>query len=146
MTEVLDTRPGDGVDASAPPGRNELGVISLSERVVGRLAARAALEIADAGAAAPRVLGRSLPGAPAIGLRPTSLSALPKSRAEVDGSISRIELSISVRWPASVPAVTSAVRSHVIERVQQLTGLQISEVRIAVTDLVTHLDPPPRVV
>jgi len=33
----------------------------------------------------------------------------------------------------------------VIERVQELTGLQINEVRIEVTDLVTHLDAPPRV-
>lgn len=129
----------------ARPGRTEFGMIRVDDRVVARLAAQAALEISDAGAAAPRVLGRVVSGVGALGIRQTSLSALPKANAEVDGSIGRIELSISVRWPASVPAVAVAVRGHVIERVQELTGLQINEVRIEVTDLVTHLDAPPRV-
>lgn len=135
------------VDSGEPelPGRNELGWIALNDRVVARLAAQAALEISDAGAAAPRVLGRAVPGVEALGMRRTSLTMLPKSSADVDGSIARIELSLSVRWPASVPGVTAAVRAHVIERVRELTGLQISEVSIDVTDLVTHLDPPPRV-
>jgi uncharacterized alkaline shock family protein YloU len=129
----------------ARPGRTELGLISVDDRVVAKLAAQAALEIPDAGAAAPRVLGRPVSGVGMLGVRQTNLSALPKAHAEVDGSSARIELSVSVRWPVSVPAVTAAVRAHVIERLGELTGLQVSEVRIDVTDLVTHLDPPPRV-
>ncbi len=129
----------------ARPGRTDLGLISLDDRVVAKLAAQAALEISDAGAAAPRVLGRPVTGVGMLGVRQTSLSALPKATAEVDGSIGRIELTISVRWPASIPAVTAAVRAHVIARISELTGLQISEVRIEVSDLVTHLEPPTRV-
>jgi len=136
---------GAGAVEPPRPGRTEFGMISVDDRVVARLAAQAALEISDAGAAAPRVLGRVVSGGGALGIRQTSLSALPKAHAEVDGPIGRIELSISVRWPASVPAVAAAVRGHVIERVQELTGLQISEVRIEVTDLVTDLDAPQRV-
>ncbi len=127
------------------PGRTDLGTISIDDRVVAKLAAQAALEISDAGAAAPRVLGRAVPGTALFGVRQTSLSALPKAHAEVDGSTGRVELTLSVRWPASVPAVTAAVRAHVIERIAELTGLDIREVRIEVSDLVTHLDPPPRV-
>ena len=56
-----------------------------------------------------------------------------------------LELSISVRWPASVPAVSSAVREHVRSRVGELNGLTVSEVSISVTDLVTRLPAPPRV-
>ena len=38
---------------SSPAGRTELGMISINDRVVEKMAARAAAEIPDAGAAAP---------------------------------------------------------------------------------------------
>jgi uncharacterized alkaline shock family protein YloU len=124
-------------------GRGELGTISISEAVVATLAAPAAVEIPDAGAAAPRLLGRSLSGG-GLGVRPTSLSALPKASAHVDGSIALVRLEISVRWPASVPAVTAAVREHVRTRLAELTGLRVPEVTIRVTGLVTDLAQPAR--
>jgi len=130
---------------SSQAGRTELGMISINDRVVEKMAARAAVEIPDAGAAAPRVLGRSLPGAGAFGTRQTSLTALPRVSADVDGSIVILDMSISVRWPASVPEVTSAVREHVRSRVHELTGLTVTEVTISVTDLVTRLPGPSRV-
>ena len=127
------------------PGRNELGMISINDRVVEKMAARAAIEIPDAGAAASRFLGRSMAGASALGARRTSLTALPKASADVDGSLVNLDLSISVRWPASVPEVSSAVRENVHRRVSELTGLTVSEVSISVTALVTHLPASPRV-
>jgi uncharacterized alkaline shock family protein YloU len=130
---------------SSRPGRTELGMISINDRVVEKMAARAAAEIPDAGAAAPRVLGRSVTGPAALGARATSLTGLPKASAAVDGSIVLLDLSISVRWPASVPEVTTAVREHTRHRVSELTGLTVTEVSISVTDLVTRLPAPPRV-
>jgi uncharacterized alkaline shock family protein YloU len=129
----------------APPGRTELGMISINDRVVEKLAARAAVEIPDAGGAAPRVLGHSVTGGAAFGARETSLTALPKASADIDGSIVILDLSISVRWPASVPEVSSAVREHVRSRVTELTGLTVTQISISVTDLVTRLPAPPRV-
>jgi uncharacterized alkaline shock family protein YloU len=126
-------------------GRNELGVVTIDDSVVSKIAARAASEIPDAGAAAPRVLGKSLPGAGSLGTRATSLDELPKASAEVDGSVVFIELSISVRWPCSVPAVAQSVRQRVSDRVTELTGLHVAEVTIEVADLVTQLAPPSRV-
>jgi uncharacterized alkaline shock family protein YloU len=131
--------------ASAVPGRTELGTISISTRVVEKLAARAAVEVPDAGAAAPRVLGRSVAGPRALGARQTSLTGLPKTTADVDGSRAMLDLAISVRWPASVPAVARAVREHVSSRVTELTGLIVTEVAISVTDLATSLPAPARV-
>jgi uncharacterized alkaline shock family protein YloU len=131
--------------AASAPGRNELGMISINDRVVEKTAARAAIEIPDAGAAASRFLGRSMAGASALGARQTSLTALPKASADVDGSLVNLDLSISVRWPASVPEVSSAVREHVQRRVSELTGLTVSGVSISVTALVTQLPAPPRV-
>jgi uncharacterized alkaline shock family protein YloU len=85
-----------------------------------------------------------LSGAGGLGVRPTSLSALPKASAHVDASIALIRLEISVRWPASVPAVSAAVREHVRARLAELTGLKVAEVTIRVTDLVTEAAQPTR--
>jgi uncharacterized alkaline shock family protein YloU len=141
---TTDTALGIGA-ADSRSGRTELGMISIDDRVVEKMAARAAIEIPDAGGAAPRVLGRSVTGPVAFGARRTSLTTLPKVSAGVDGSIVVLDLSISVRWPASVPEVSSAVREHVRSRVSELTGLTVTEVAISVTDLVSQLPPPPRV-
>lgn len=126
-------------------GRSELGNISISSRVVQKLAARAAAEVPDAGAAAPRVMGRSVTTAARLGARQTSLAGLPKTSARVDGSTAVLDLSISIRWPASVPAVSSAVRDHVRARVTTLTGLDVTDVSISVTDLATGPQSTPRV-
>jgi uncharacterized alkaline shock family protein YloU len=142
MTASMALRPPV---SGSPAGRTELGMISIDDRVVEKMAAGAAVEVPDAGAAAPRVLGRSMTGAAALGARQTSLTTLPKATADVDGTIVILDLSISVRWPASVPEVTSAVREHVRSRVSELTGLTVAEVRISVTDLVTRHPAPPRV-
>jgi uncharacterized alkaline shock family protein YloU len=137
------TIPRSGV-LDSPVGRTELGMITIDDRVVEKLAAGAAAEIPDAGAAAPRLLGRSVTGPGPLGPRRTSLTALPKASARVDGSVVVLNLWISVRWPAPVPEVSGAVREHVRDRVSELTGLTVIEVAISVTDLVTQLPPPPR--
>jgi uncharacterized alkaline shock family protein YloU len=142
MTASAVDSPAESLAAPGPAepaaGRNELGTITIAESVVAKLAAQAALEVPDAGAAAPRLLGRSLSGAGGLGVRQTSLSGLPKVSATVDNSIALVGLEISVRWPASVPAVTTAVRERVRTRLVALTGLNVAEVTIRVTDLVTE--------
>lgn len=132
-------------NGSAKPGRNELGTIAIDDSVVAKLAARAALENPNAGAAASTVLGLTLPGASLLGTKSTDLDELPKSNATVDGSMTTVELTISVRWPHSVAQVAGEVREHVRSRIHELTGLDVTEVRIAVTDLATSIAPPPRV-
>lgn len=133
------------LEPAARAGRNELGTISIADRVVSKIAARAAAENPDAGAAAARMLGRAVPGAGHLGVRGTDLQALPKTSVEVDGSKAFVTLEISVRWPASVPEITGQVRRHVRDRVRELTGLDVDEVHITVADLATDITPPPRV-
>jgi len=133
------------VEPAARAGRNELGTISIADGVVSKIAARAAAENPDAGAAAARMLGRAVPGAGHLGVRGTDLQALPKTSVEVDGSKAFVTLEISVRWPASVPEITGQVRRHVRDRVRELTGLDVDEVHIVVADLATDVTPPPRV-
>ena len=134
-----------GIEPATRAGRNELGTISIADGVVSKIAARAAAENPDAGAAAARMLGRAVPGAGHLGVRGTDLQALPKTSVEVDGSKAFVTLEISVRWPASVPEITGQVRRHVRDRVRELTGLDVDEVHITVADLATDITPPPRV-
>ena len=134
-----------GLEPAARAGRNELGTISIADGVVSKIAARAAAENPDAGAAVARMLGRAVPGAGHLGVRGTDLQALPKTSVEVDGSKAFVTLEISVRWPASVPEITGQVRRHVRDRVRELTGLDVDEVHITVADLATDITPPPRV-
>jgi uncharacterized alkaline shock family protein YloU len=126
-------------------GRTELGRISIADTVVTKIAARAAAENPDAGAAVARVLGRAVPGAGQLGVRGTDLSALPKTSVQVDGSKAYVTLEIAVRWPASVAEVTGHVRQHVRDRIRELAGLDVDEVHIVVADLATDITPPPRV-
>jgi uncharacterized alkaline shock family protein YloU len=149
MSAATDTQPGPDTGAervpAVRPGRNEFGTISVADTVVTKIAARAAVENPDAGAAAARLLGRAVPGAGHLGVRGTDLDALPKTTVEVDGSKAFVNLEIAVRWPASVNQVSQQVRRHVQDRVQELTGLQVDEVHIVVSDLATDITPPPRV-
>jgi uncharacterized alkaline shock family protein YloU len=126
-------------------GQTDLGRISIADAAVRKIAARAAVEHADAGAAATRVFGRALPGASVLGTRASDLEGLPKTSVIVDGAKAFVTLELSVRWPTSVPQVTAAVRAHVRDRVAELTGLTVDEVHITVADLVTDVAPPPRV-
>jgi uncharacterized alkaline shock family protein YloU len=145
-TEPAATEPADAnTELAVRVGRTEQGMISIADRVVVKIAAMAAAENPDAGAAAARMLGRVVPGAGHLGVRGTDLDALPKTTVEVDGSKAFVNLELSVRWPASIAEVTRQVRGHVRDRVQALTGLEVDEVHIIVADLATDIAPPPRV-
>jgi uncharacterized alkaline shock family protein YloU len=126
-------------------GRTDLGTISIGDGVVVKIAARAAAENPDAGAATARVMGRAVPGAGSLGVRGTDLNALPKTSVDVDGAKAYVSLEIAVRWPASIAEITRQVRDHVRVRVRELAGLEVDEVHIVVADLATEITPPPRV-
>ena len=139
MTAVAETRP------ATLACRTELGRITVADRVVTKIAARAAAENPDAGAAAARMLGHAVPAASYLGVRGTDLNALPKTTVQVDGSRAYVSLEIAVRWPASVAEVAGQVRRHVRERVRELAGLEVDEVDIVVSGLAADITPPPRV-
>ena len=127
--------------AVAPLGENAQGRIEVSSRVVEKIAARAALEVDDAGGAGARVLGRSLPGAGIVGMPSAGLDQLPTASAEVDGGLAFVDLELSVRWPAPALEVAETVRRRVIDRLETLVGLQVREVNIEITKLVGRPEP-----
>ena len=120
-----------------------LGAINVSQSVVAKVAAHAASELPQVGGAS-HGLGR-LPRGDLLGGGKPDLGRRPKVIAHVEGTKAYLQLVVSVRWPASVPNVTSTLRHHVRERVQQLTGLQVGAVNIEVAALIADTAPLARV-
>lgn len=139
MSVDSTTRSPDAARQSPPQSANAVsGRVHVSDTVVAKIAAQAATELSDVGAAARRVLGRTMVGAGRLGIRGSDLDHLPKTSADVDGQRAFVDMTIAVRWPASVAAVTSSLREHVRDRVEHLTGLSVADVRITVADLITE--------
>lgn len=46
-----------------------------------------------------------------------------------------VDLTLNVPYGESIPTVTQAVRDAVVERVQKLTGLEVTDVNITVSDV-----------
>lgn len=140
-------RPGTSpvTAAGADAGRSDRGNVTIDDRVVVKIASRAAAENPDVGGVATKVLGATVPGLDRLGGRATALDSLPKTTAETDGTQAYLAIELSVRYPAPLPATTAAVRRTVSERVHVLTGLEVAEVDIVVGALVTDLPASPRV-
>jgi uncharacterized alkaline shock family protein YloU len=122
--------------ATSPPedaGPSSGGTIHISKDVIAKVAAQAAGELPDVGGPT-HGLGH-LHGTDKLGGK-ADLSRRPKASAHVDGDRAYIDLVVSVRWPASLPDVTAALRDHVRARVEQVTGLHVGAVDIDVTDLI----------
>ncbi|MET8850748.1 Asp23/Gls24 family envelope stress response protein [Amycolatopsis sp. NPDC004625] len=110
----------------------ERGQLVISGHAVERIAAHATREVGDVGGAAGRVLGVALGGENAD--RPVKVAA------EVDGGRVRLAARLSVAYPASVARTTEHARTHLRDRVSELTGLDVERVDITVT----ALHPPVR--
>jgi len=109
------------------PAAGQRGRTTIADRVVARVAARAVTEVELTGGVARQLMGIT------IGRRTGAGSAHVDAR--VDGHLAMIEVRLSLAYPAPVRAVTREVRSHVIERVTTLTGLEVRHVDIEVADL-----------
>ncbi|HEX2315905.1 MAG TPA: Asp23/Gls24 family envelope stress response protein [Thermomonospora sp.] len=111
------------------PGRlrSDHGVTTIADRVVARIASRAAAEVEEAGGVQRSVLGVRL-----------GRSRRARAQATLDGTTVTARVELSVRYPASVLTVTRQARDRIRHRVESLTGLTVSHVDIDVTTL----EPP----
>jgi uncharacterized alkaline shock family protein YloU len=119
------------LDVTAPqptinvPGQR--GRTTIADRVVTRVAARAVAEVEQTGGVARELAGITLGRQTGAGTAHVS--------ARIDGHLTMIALRLSVNYPAPVRTLTREVRSHVIERVTRLTGLEVRQVDIDVARL-----------
>jgi uncharacterized alkaline shock family protein YloU len=93
------------------------GTLTISETAVARIAGRAATEVQGAGEPPGRGSGAA---------------------ATVRGSAAALRVRASIDYPLPVRATVDAVRSHLIRRVGDLTGLTVSQVDITVAALRTR--------
>ena len=99
------------------------GVTTVADRVVERIAAHAAAEIAHADGLSRRVVGKEF-GARRV-----------RASADIDGAVASLRLELAVLYPASVRATTRAVRAHVARTVSRLCAVRVDHIDITVAVL-----------
>ncbi|HET9648484.1 MAG TPA: Asp23/Gls24 family envelope stress response protein [Microlunatus sp.] len=115
--------------SEASPSRlaaGDRGRLVIGRNVVEKIARQAASEVATAGGRTGGVLG--------IGSH-TDMSALPEADVELSSRTASIDLDISVAYPTPLRQTTERVRQHVMDRVAQLAGVEVSRIDITVTAL-----------
>lgn len=113
--------PAPGQIRQAEPARR--GKLVMAAKVVEKVAAQAASEAA-AGGRSGGLLG--------IGAK-TDLSARPKVDVDLSGTTATIDVEVAVAYPTPIRQATEQVRTHVIDRVHQLTGVTVTRIDIDVT-------------
>jgi uncharacterized alkaline shock family protein YloU len=127
---------GTALDARAPSApatgvsADERGVTAIADRVVEKIAARAVTESEGAGGAGRQVLG--------VPVSRADLDKQARVHADVDGDLVTLNVALSVAYPLAAREVCGAVRRHVVDRVNALTGLDVLQVDIDITRLVTE--------
>ncbi len=122
-----------GRGAQQSPLQGDLGTTTISNTVVSQVAGIAAQEV-------ERVQMGSGTSAAVGGLLQTVTGSSSGNYSsgvtvEVGEQEAAVDLTMSVEYGYSVPQLTEAVRRNVINRVESLTGLKVTEVNISVNDV-----------
>ncbi|HMQ27502.1 MAG TPA: Asp23/Gls24 family envelope stress response protein, partial [Acidimicrobiales bacterium] len=130
-------RNAEGGAGSLARLETDKGVTTISEEVVGKIAAMAAREVEGVDS-----LGGTLSGAlgSVVGRIRGEEHQTAGVGVEVGSRQAAADLSMTVRYPSSITEVTGAVRQNVIDRIEDMTGLEVVEVNIAVNDLAFDRD------
>ena len=133
---------GKRPEGSGPgmPLQTERGNTTIADAVVTKVASIAAREVPGVyrlGGGVSRALG-SVTQRVGIGdERSQGVSV------EVGEREAAVDLTVTVEFGESVPQVSSAIRENVIKRIEGITGLSVTEVNVAITDLYFPGDEEP---
>jgi uncharacterized alkaline shock family protein YloU len=134
MAEQRSGQDGRQGQSTLPSDR---GSTNISDTVVQKIAGIAAQEVekvqVGGGAAAVTGFLGSVSGA----VTGSSGGGSPTSgvSVEVGEEEAAIDLTMAIEYGVSIPQVTEGVRRNVINRVENLTGLRVTEVNIVVNDV-----------
>jgi uncharacterized alkaline shock family protein YloU len=121
------------------PLHSDRGSTNISDTVVQKIAGIAAQEIEKVqmgGGAAAAVTGflgsvsGAVTGSSSGGGSPTSGVSVQVGEQET-----AVDLTVAIEYGVSIPQVTETVRRNVITRIENLTGLGVTEVNITVNDV-----------
>jgi len=124
-----DVQPGGGTALVTEQGRT-----SIADSVVLKIAGVAAREVngvhamGSGGARAFGAIRDKLPGS-------GSQSPSQGVSVEVGERQAAIDIDLVVEYGVSIPDVSQAVRRNVIQRVERMTGLEVTEVNLSVDDV-----------
>ena len=115
------------------PLQSDRGSTTVSDAVVAQVAGIAAQEIekVQMGGGATAAVGGFLQSVTGGG----SSNFTRGVSVEVGEEEAAVDLTLAVEYGYSVPQLTEAVRRNVINRVESLTGLRVTEVNITVNDV-----------
>ncbi|HEY6711989.1 MAG TPA: Asp23/Gls24 family envelope stress response protein [Rubrobacter sp.] len=128
----------DTQNTGQSPLQSELGTTTIQDAVVTAIIGMAAEEVDGV---ATSHGGVRLPGdtSPTVGEFVDNITGgSSRTRGlsvDVGERQTAADLTINVEYGRSIPKVTEAVRKRVIERVENLTGLEVTEVNIQVNDV-----------
>ena len=128
----------DTQNAGQSPLHSDLGTTTIQDSVVSAIVSMAAEEVEGV---APSHGGVKLPGdtSPTVGEFVDNITGgTSRTRGlsvDVGERQAAVDVTVNVDYGRSIPQVTRTVREHVIERVQNLTGLEVTEVNIQVNDV-----------
>ena len=133
-TQPTSTQESEGSRNMEVTKRSEddRGTTTIDDSVVAKIASIATGEVTGVAS-----MGGNLSGAVAqvVGRIRGEEHATSGVGVEVGTRQAAVDLSITVQYPAAITEVASSVRDNVIDRIEKLTGLEVVEVNIAVTDL-----------
>ena len=140
---TTDLRPTGGHSLVTSQGKT-----SIADSVVSKIAGVAAREVAgvhEMGRGAARAFGTLKEKLPVGGSGPNVTQGVS---VEVGERQTAIDIDLVVEYGVSIPDVSQAVRDNVIQRIERMTGLEVTEVNISVDDVYLGDDTepePPRV-
>lgn|SRR5687768_13332774 len=110
----------------------EKGTTTIADSVVAKIASLAAKEVDGVDS-----LGGAISGALAgvVGRIRGDEHKTAGVGVEVGSKQAAVDLSVTVRYPAPIPQVAEGVRQNVIDRIESMTGLEVVEVNVAISDL-----------
>lgn len=135
---TTDLRPTDGHALVTGQGRT-----SIADSVVEKIAGVAAREVSgvhEMGRGAARAFGTIKEKLPVGGAGPSVTQGV---KVEVGERQAAIDIDLVVDYGVSIPDVSQSVRDNVIQRIERMTGLQVTEVNISVDDVYLGDDSPP---
>lgn len=141
MTQSASSRSGSS------PLKSDKGRTTISDAVVQQIAGIAAQEVEKVqmgGGAAAAVGGflQSVTGGITGGSTSSGGNYSKGVSVEVGEEETAVDLTMAVEYGRPIPQLTEAVRRNVINRVENLVGLRVTEVNITVSDVQTPEERP----
>ncbi|MDQ3354839.1 MAG: Asp23/Gls24 family envelope stress response protein [Actinomycetota bacterium] len=139
MTDAASTTSPETTSGTSSALVTDKGRTTIADSVVAKIAGIATREIAgvhDMGSGTARAMGAlrdRLPGA-------TRVNASRGVAVEVGERQAAVDIDIVCEYGVRIVDVADAVRRNITDRVQNMTGLEITEVNIAVDDVYTGED------